>query len=98
MIQTSSPHARAQVGPLNSDIIYAASNLLRWPLSRLATLTLRGRESGYVRLSHIPRDMRPRGSISLAIWSQGGGGWGQNYGGPTSLLHRYVARFQMHML
>ena len=27
--------------------------------------------------AHIPRDMRPSGSISLVIWGRGGG---QNYG------------------
>ena len=35
--------------------------------------------------SHIPRDMGPPGTISLAIWYRGG----PHRGGPISLLHRY---------
>ena len=41
--------------------------------------------------AHIPRDTRPRGSISLGIWGRGLGG-GAKLRGPISLLPRYYAR------
>ena len=42
--------------------------------------------------AHIPRDTRPRGSISLGIWV-----WGvQKYGEPISLLHKYLISIRPH--
>ena len=42
--------------------------------------------------AHIPRDTRPRGSISLEIWVPGV----QKYGEPISLLHRYLISIRPH--